>query len=93
MMVANTGTAALEDVKLAGTAPTGWEVSFEPDVIAGVKPNETAQVTAIIKPAKDAVAGDYALTVRSSAGSQSSQRRPALRPARARARSASSRSA
>ena len=43
-----------------------------PTTIAGVKPNETAQVTAIIKPAKDAVAGDYAMTVRSSAGSESS---------------------
>ena len=29
-------------------------------------------VTAIIKPAKDAVAGDYMITVRSSAGSDSS---------------------
>jgi uncharacterized membrane protein len=72
MVVANTGTAALEDVKFAATAPTGWEVSFEPDVITGVKPNETAQVTAVITPAKNAVAGDYAITVRSSAGSESS---------------------
>ena len=37
-----------------------------------MKPNETAQVTAIVKPASDAVAGDYALTIRASAGSQSS---------------------
>ena len=29
-------------------------------------------MTAIVKPASDAVAGDYALTVRASAGSQSS---------------------
>jgi len=72
MVVANTGTAALEDVKFASTAPTGWEVSFEPDVISGVRPNETAQVTAIITPAENAVAGDYAITVRSSAGSESS---------------------
>ena len=36
----------LEDVKLAGTAPTGWEVSFDPKTLASVKPNETAQVTA-----------------------------------------------
>jgi uncharacterized membrane protein len=68
----NTGTAPLEDVKMAGTAPKGWEISFDPQSIAGVKPNETAQVTAIIKPSKDAVAGDYAMTVRSSAGSESS---------------------
>jgi uncharacterized membrane protein len=72
MVVANTGSAALQDVKFAATAPTGWEVSFEPDTITNVRPNETAQVTAIISPGGDAVAGDYAITVRSSAGSESS---------------------
>ena len=72
IIVANTGTAALENVKLAGTAPTGWEVSFDPQQITAVQPNETAQAVAIIKPSKDAVAGDYAITVRTSAGSQSS---------------------
>ena len=30
MIVANTGTARSKDVKLAGTAPTGWDVSFDP---------------------------------------------------------------
>jgi uncharacterized membrane protein len=72
MIVSNTGTAALANVQLAGTAPTGWDVSFDPKTLPAVQPNETAQVTAIIKPAKDAVAGDYTLTVRSSAGSESS---------------------
>jgi len=72
LIVSNSGTAPLEDVKLAGTAPTGWEISFDPQTLPSVKPKETAQVTAIIKPSSDAVAGDYALTVRSSAGAQSS---------------------
>jgi uncharacterized membrane protein len=72
LIVANSGTADLQDVKLAGTAPTGWNVSFDPKSVATLKPNETAQVTAILQPASDAVAGDYALTVRSSAGSQDS---------------------
>jgi uncharacterized membrane protein len=72
MIVSNTGTAELTDVQLAGTAPTGWDVSFDPKALTSVKPNETAQVTAIVKPAKNSVAGDYTLTVRSSAGSQSS---------------------
>jgi len=69
MIVANTGTAELTDVKLAGTAPSGWEVSFEPESIASVQPGETAQVTAVVKPAADSVAGDYAMTIRASAGS------------------------
>ncbi len=72
MIIANTGTAPLESVKLAGTAPTGWEVSFDPAEVAAVQPGETAQVAAVIKPASDAVAGDYMMTVRASAGSLSS---------------------
>jgi len=72
LIVGNTGSAALESVKLAGTAPTGWDVSFEPNVVDSVQPNETAQVTAVVKPSSDAVAGDYALSVRASAGSESS---------------------
>ena len=72
LIVANSGSAALTDVQLAGTAPTGWDVSFDPKQLGAVKPNETAQVTAIISPAKDAVAGDYDITIRSSAGSESS---------------------
>jgi len=72
MIVSNTGTAPLDDVKLAGTAPKDWDISFDPQTVSNVKPGETAQVTAIIKPSKDAVAGDYAMTVRSSAGSDSS---------------------
>jgi uncharacterized membrane protein len=71
LVVANTGTAELTDVKLAGTAPSGWEVSFDPQSIATVQPGETAQVTAIVKPSAESVAGDYAMTVRASAGSVS----------------------
>jgi uncharacterized membrane protein len=71
LIVANSGTAPLTDVKLAGTAPTGWDVSFDPQSVATVKPNETVQVTAIVKPSSDAVAGDYSFTVRASSGSES----------------------
>ena len=71
LIVANTGTADLTDVKLAATAPKDWEVSFEPEQLAEVKPNETAQVVAVVKPAEGAVAGDYMITTRASAGSNS----------------------
>ncbi|MGD9705842.1 MAG: NEW3 domain-containing protein [Acidimicrobiia bacterium] len=71
LIVANTGSGELSDVKLAATPPKGWEVTFEPATVAGLAPNDTAQVVAVIKPAKDAVAGDYSLTVRASAGSSS----------------------
>ncbi|MFN8023087.1 MAG: NEW3 domain-containing protein [Acidimicrobiales bacterium] len=72
IVVANGGTAALQDVKFAASPPSGWTVTFEPTSLAEVKPNETAQVIATIKPTKDAVVGDYAIAVRASAGSDSS---------------------
>ena len=72
IVVSNTGTAPLTEVKFAATAPKDWEIKFEPESLAEVRPNETAQVTAVIKPTKSAVAGDYALNIRASAGSNSS---------------------
>lgn len=72
MIISNSGTGPLEAVKLAGTAPSGWDITFDPKQVDAVQPGETAQVTAIVTPSSDAVAGDYAMTVRASAGSLSS---------------------
>lgn len=72
LIVANPGTGDLDVVRLAATAPSGWDVSFDPQEIDGVRPGETAQITAIVRPSSDAVAGDYAMTVRASSGSLSS---------------------
>lgn len=72
LVVANSGTAALDSVQFAATPPSGWTVTFDPPQVAAVKPNESTQVVAVVKPAKNALAGDYAINVRASAGSQSS---------------------
>jgi len=72
LMVGNSGTAAVDSVQFAATPPSGWTVTFDPPTVAEVKPNETTQVVAVIKPAKNALAGDYAVSVRASAGSESS---------------------
>ena len=71
LVVGNSGTAALDSVQFAATPPSGWTVTFDPPQVAEVKPNESTQVVAIIKPTKNALAGDYALSVRASAGSES----------------------
>src|SRR6185312_11937622 len=39
IVVANTGTAPAEDVKLSGTAPDGWKVTFNPKTIGRIAPN------------------------------------------------------
>jgi uncharacterized membrane protein len=72
LVVANTGTAAVDAVQFAATPPSGWTVTFDPPKVDEVKPNETTQVVAVVKPAKNALAGDYAIGLRASAGSQSS---------------------
>jgi uncharacterized membrane protein len=72
LVVANTGTAAVDAVQFAATPPSGWTVSFDPPKVDEVKPNETTQVVAVVKPAKNALAGDYAISLRASAGAQAS---------------------
>lgn len=59
MTVKNTGSADLKDVELQGTGPANWDISFDPKKIATLSAGSTAQVTAIIKADKHAIAGDY----------------------------------
>ncbi|WP_027882608.1 NEW3 domain-containing protein [Meiothermus rufus] len=67
----NTGSAAAENVSFSSSEPSGWEVKFEPEKIENLPAGEEAQLTVRIKPAARAVAGDYLLTLRASAGSAS----------------------
>ncbi|HUG48666.1 MAG TPA: NEW3 domain-containing protein [Candidatus Limnocylindria bacterium] len=64
LVVTNDGTAPLTDVRLAATPPRGWEVTFNPETIAQLAPNESVTVVATIQAAADAIAGDYAVNVR-----------------------------
>jgi uncharacterized membrane protein len=66
LVLVNTGTAPLNDVRLTATAPAGWDVTFDPVAIPTVAPGETAQLTALVTPSSDAVTGDYVITMNSS---------------------------
>jgi uncharacterized membrane protein len=63
LSVINTGSAPVTNVTLSASPPTGWEVTFEPETIAAIPPDEPVEVVARITPAGDAIAGDYSLTV------------------------------
>lgn len=66
--ITNTGTAPITGVKLTGTPPSGWTVTFEPaDGVASIAPNATETITATIAPSSEAVAGDYVVTFKASA--------------------------
>lgn len=67
LLVGNEGSAALNDVTLSASAPTDWTVTFEPTQIAQVEPGASIPVTATIEPRREAIAGDYALTMTATA--------------------------
>lgn len=71
LVVKNTGSAPAENVELSASEPSGWEVKFEPEKIENIAAGGETEVTARVKPSPRAVAGDYMLTFRASAGSAS----------------------
>jgi len=59
LVVRNTGSAELKDIKLTSSKPSDWEVSFEPAEINALKAGETTTLQAIVKASKKALPGDY----------------------------------
>ncbi|MFD0710410.1 NEW3 domain-containing protein [Paenibacillus sp. GCM10027626] len=72
LVVANTGTAELQDVNLSSQTPADWEVTFEPSSVRSIAPGKSAQVKATIKASKEALPGDYALNLSASTSQKSS---------------------
>jgi uncharacterized membrane protein len=60
--VTNGGTAPVSEVALTATAPTGWEVTVDPETVPTIAPGDVATITATITPSGEAVAGDYAVS-------------------------------
>jgi uncharacterized membrane protein len=64
VLVKNTGTGALTNVKMTSSAPTNWKVTFDQDTIPTIAANGgQATVTATITPTGEAVTGDYKVTL------------------------------
>jgi uncharacterized membrane protein len=64
IVVTNTGTAPAENIALAGTAPSGWKVTFEPATIERLVPGKDSEVQALLTPGEKSLAGDYQATIR-----------------------------
>jgi uncharacterized membrane protein len=58
-LVRNSGTSFISDVRISGSAPAGWSVSFDPKTIDKIMPGAEAQVIATVKADKHAIPGDY----------------------------------
>ncbi len=72
LVVRNTGSGALSNLRLTATPASGWTVTFNPATLASVDPGTDMTVTATITPATDAVAGDYNVDFSASATEASS---------------------
>lgn len=65
LLVRNTGSSDLSDIKFESSAPVNWDVTFDPKVIAKLQPGSNANVVATLKADKKAIAGDYVVTIES----------------------------
>jgi uncharacterized membrane protein len=67
LVITNTGTAPLTNVKLNSSAPSNWKVDFGADggTIPTIQPGaaNAVTVTATITPSGEAVTGDYKVTI------------------------------
>jgi uncharacterized membrane protein len=63
ILVKNTGTGPLTNVKMTSTQPTNWKVDFDTATIATIASGDQATVTATITPTGEAVTGDYKVTI------------------------------
>lgn len=59
VLVRNAGSAPARNVRMSSTPPTGWSVTFEPQVVGDINIGQEMTVIARIEPAEKAVAGDY----------------------------------
>jgi uncharacterized membrane protein len=71
VVITNTGTAPAEDIQLSGSAPSGWNITFDPKTVDRIAPNDNKEVQALITPTEKAIAGDYVTTIRASARGES----------------------
>jgi len=58
----NNGNSPAAGVKLTASAPTGWTVTLDPSSVVEVPANGEVEVTANVKPADNAISGDYIVT-------------------------------
>jgi uncharacterized membrane protein len=65
LMVKNTGSSKLQNIKFEFTAPINWDVTFDPKSIEALEPGKASSVFATIKAGKKSIAGDYVATLES----------------------------
>ena len=68
VIITNTGTDTLDKITFSSSKPSGaageeWSVTFQPDRIEALAPQDKQEVEVTIKPPPKTIAGDYPLTL------------------------------
>jgi uncharacterized membrane protein len=63
LLVRNTGSSPLTNIKFNASSPVNWSVSFEPKEVARLEPGASTTVYATIKADKKAIPGDYVTNI------------------------------
>ena len=63
LFVKNTGSAVNRNITFSSFKPENWEVTFKPEKIDVLEPNALKQVEVTVKPAQQALVGDYSVGV------------------------------
>lgn len=63
LFVKNTGSAVNRNIAFSSFKPENWEVTFKPEKIDALEPNALKQIEVTIKPAQQALVGDYSVGV------------------------------
>ncbi|WP_276946280.1 COG1470 family protein, partial [Eisenbergiella massiliensis] len=71
LKLTNNGNTDLKNVNLTATTPDGWSMSFSQPAVEVIEAGASVEVTARLTPGKDALSGDYVVTVKA-AGSETS---------------------
>jgi uncharacterized membrane protein len=61
--VKNTGSAVNRNITFSSFKPENWEVTFKPDKIEALEPDAYKQIEVTVKPAPQALVGDYSVGV------------------------------
>ncbi len=63
VFVKNTGSAVNRNITFSSFKPENWDVTFKPEKIDALEPNALKQVEVTVKPAQQALVGDYSVGV------------------------------
>ncbi len=64
ILLANSGSAAIENITFSSSKPEGWSVTFTPEKVDSLDSGLTQEVDVVINPPRKTIAGDYEITLR-----------------------------